>query len=109
MIGSRVYMHPRNYILNTIHDVKEIQNGKGTYFDMQQGKVNFLVRLYHAKWEYQFTVTEIGVNRCSVEIGIGGDVQNKEDKIRREFALFDSMLAANTEIELEDKIPSNSG
>ena len=45
-------------------------------------------------------MTDIGMNRCTVEIEIAGDVRNKEDKILREYALLDSTLVANTQIEL---------
>jgi hypothetical protein len=99
---SKVYLQPRSYLINTILDVQEIQHGKGTFSESQKGIINFSVRLYHAKWDYQFVVTDIGMNRCTVEIGIGGDVQNKEAKILREFALLDSMLTSNTQIEMID-------
>ena len=102
MIGSRVYFQPQDYVLGAVHDIKELQNGKGTFADIPNGIINFVVRMYHAKWEYQFTVTDIGKSRCKVEIGIVGDVQNIEDKILREYALLDSMLAANTQIELRN-------
>ena len=100
MTGSKVYLQPRDYVFNTIHDVKEMQKGKGTFADVVNGKINFIVRLYYAIWEYQFTVTDIGKNRCRVEIGVGGDVRNKEDKILREFSLLESMLLTNSNIEL---------
>ena len=99
MVNERVYSKSRNYILGTINDIKEMQNGKGTPSDGPNGKINFLVRLYYQKWEYQFTVTELDDSRCRVEIGIVGEVKKKEDKILRQFALLDSMLAANSEIE----------
>ena len=100
MVGDRVYFQPRDYVLGAIHDVKELQKGKGTSSDIENGRINFLVKMYYAKWEFQFIVTDIGKNRCKVEIGICGDVRNKDEKILREYALLDSMLAANTKIEL---------
>jgi len=100
MTGNRVYLQPRGYILDTIHDLKEMQKGKGTFSDIGNGKISYSVRLYYNKWEYRFTVSEIGVNRCNVEIVVDGDVRDKEDVILRQFALLDSMLITNTKIEL---------
>ena len=100
MIGDRVYFQPWDYVIATIHDVKELQKGKGTFDDIPNGIINFTVSMYRIKYEYQFTVTDIGRNRCRVKIAVAGDVMNKEDKILREYALLDSMLAASTQIEL---------
>ena len=100
MMGSRVYFQPRNYVLDAINDIKELQNGKGTFSDNEKGKIGFIVRLYATKYEFQFTVTDIGMNRCRVEIEIVGEVRNKEEKVLREFALLDSAMAANTQVEL---------
>ena len=99
-MGSKVYLQPQNYVIAAIHDIKELQNGKGTFTDIPNGKVNYAVRMYYRQWEYQFTVTDVGLNRCKVEIGIGGDAQDKEDMILRMFAILDSMLIVNTKIEL---------
>ena len=100
MMGSRVYFQPRNYVLDAINDIKELQKGRGISAYAEEGKINFLVRMYATKYELQFTVTDIGMNRCQVEIGIVGDVKDKEGKVLREFALLDSALAATTQIEL---------
>ena len=100
MTGYRVYFQPWDYVLAAIHDIKELQNGKGTSSDIDQGKINFIVKLYNTKYELRFTVTDIGMNRCKVEIEIEGDVRDKEEKILREYALLDSTLSANTQIEL---------
>ena len=98
--GYRVYFQPMDYVLAAIHDIKELQNGKGTTSDIENGVINFVVRMYNTKYELRFTVTDIGMNRCKVDIGIAGDVRDKEEKILREYALLDSTLAANTQIEL---------
>ena len=103
MIGDKLYFQPMDYVIAAVHDIKELQKGKGTFDDIPNGIINFVVSMYHIKWEFQFTVTDIGRNRCKVEIGITGDVQNKEDKILREYTLLDSMLTANTQIELRKK------
>ena len=98
--GGKVYFQPRDYVLAAVHDIKELQKGKGTSSDIENGKINFMVRLYYTKYELQFTVTDIGKNRCKVDIGINGDVNDREGKILREYGLLDSMLAASTQVEL---------
>ena len=100
MMGNRIYFQPKDYVLAAIHDMKELQNGKGTSSDIENGKINFLVRLYNTKYELMFSVIDIGNNRCIVEIGITGNVRGKEEKVLREYMLLDSMLTANTQIEL---------
>ena len=104
-VGNRVYFQPRDYVLSAINDVMELQKGKETASDIANGKISFAVRMYYSEWEVQFTVTEdAGANRCIVEIGIDGDVGNKDDRILREYALLDSMLAVSTKMELlEDR------
>jgi len=93
-------MQPLNFVFAAIHDIKELQNGKGTFADIPNGKMNFIVKMYWREWEYQFTLTDIGKNRCEVGIEIGGDISDKEEQILRMFALLDSMLVVNTKIEL---------
>ena len=105
-MGNKVYLQPRDYVIATIHDIKEWQKGKGTFADIPNGQINFLVRLYNAKWEYQFTVTDVGRNRCRVEIRVGGNIPDKEVKIFREFALLDSMLSCTFE---QENLPQQAG
>jgi len=107
MTGYRVYLQPCEYVLNAIHDIKEMQNGKGVLSDVGSGMINFTVRMYHLKYEYQFYVTDIGKNRSKVEISIAGDVRSKDEKILREYALLDSMLIANTQIDLMKAKPDD--
>jgi hypothetical protein len=103
MTGSGVYLQSWDYVINSIYDVQEMQKGNETFCDSGKGVINFIVSMYHQKWECRFAVEEIGKNRCRVTIGIGGDVPNHDDKIRREFALLDTMLVANTEIEFDGR------
>ena len=103
MMYSKVYLQSQKYLLAAIQDIKEMQNGKGTFADIPNGKIHFVVKAYYLKWEYQFTVTDIGNNRSKVELDIGGEAKDKEDMILRMFVLLDSMLVANTKIELSKK------
>ena len=92
-------MQPMGMVLNTILDIVELQKGKLMLSDTPHGKIHFLVKMYAFKWELRFQVTDLGYNRCCVEIGVEGDRQNRSRCLSREFALLDSMLIANTEIE----------
>jgi len=104
MTGERVYLQPRKYVVAAIHDMKELQKGKSNLADTLGGIINYTVRMYHSKWEYQFIVTDIGMNRCTVNIEIAGEVKHKEDKILKAYALLDSILTVNTRIELKEKM-----
>jgi len=104
MTGERVYLQPKKYVLAAIHDMKELQNGKSNLADILGGNINYTVKMYHTKWEYQFFVTDVGMNRCTVKIEIAGDVKHKEDKILKAYALLDSILTVNTRVELDEKM-----
>lgn len=108
MTGDKLYFQPRDYVIAAIHDIKELQKGKGTFDDVPNGIIHFTVSMYNIRWGFRFSVTDIGRNRCKVEIGIAGDVQDKVDKILREYALLDSMLNINTQIELRGNAAQNS-
>ncbi len=100
LLGKRIYLQPMGMVLDTINDIVELQNGKLTYSDTLHGKINFRVKMYAFKWEFSFTVTDIGKNRSQVQIEIDGDTQSKEKQILREFALLDSMLIIGAQIEI---------
>ena len=103
MEGKKVYYQPMGMVLDAINDIVELQNGKLTYSDTPHGKIHFIIRMYAFKWELQFTVTDIGKNQSSVIIEIGGEKRGKEDLIKREFALLDSMLMSGSQIEITKK------
>ena len=101
MIGSKIYLQPMTWILNAIHDIEELQNGKTTFSDTGRGQTGFTVMMYGNKVEYRFMVTDVGQNQCRVQIEADGDTNNKKRHIVREFALLDSMLISDTDIEIE--------
>jgi hypothetical protein len=103
LIGSRIYLQPKATIINTILDIVELQRGKTVYSDTANGIVHFLVSMYGYKWEYRFAVLDIGKNRCKVKLEVEGDTKQKRRHIIREFALLESMLINEAQIEFEDK------
>ncbi len=103
MEGDKIYLQPIGTVINTINDIVELQKGKLTRSDSAKGIIDFLVEMYDFTWELCFTVTDIGKNRCNVQIAIEGNTRSRDRLILREFALLDSMLVAGAQIELKDK------
>ena len=108
MIGAKFYLQPTGMVLNTIHDIEELQNGKSTFSDTSNGKTSFAIMMYGNKVEYRFTVTDTGKNRCRVQLEVDGDTQKKKRHIIREFALLDSLLVSDEEIEFEEQSMMNN-
>jgi len=102
LAGKKVYLQPMGMVLNTVNDIVELQKGKLTSSDTPNGKICFTVRMYGFMWEYRFSVTDIGQNRCCVQIEVEGDTRAREKKIRREFALLDSMLLTAAQLEITE-------
>jgi hypothetical protein len=100
MTGGKVYLQPMDTVMNAILDIQELQNGKTTYADTRNGKLHFAVEMYASMWEFRFTVTDIGNNRCRVDLEVNGDLRNKQRQIMREFSLLHSMLVGEAEIEI---------
>jgi hypothetical protein len=92
MEGTEVYSQPKSSLLNAINDIIELQKGKVVHSDTPNGQIWFLVRMYSQKWEFRFTVSEIGANRSTVHLEINGNATDKDALIRREFALLDSLM-----------------
>ena len=100
MIANKIYLQPAGMVVNTVLDIVELQKGKTTFTDTQNGRVHFSVRMYAFRWEFRFTVTDIGKNRCRVQIEINGNTLWNKRLILQEFALLDSMLIAGAQIEI---------
>ena len=103
LTGTKLYLQPTGTILNAIHDIQELQKGKSTFSDTSNGMTGFAVSMYGKKVEYRFTVADAGKNRCRVLIEADGDTSRKKRHILREFALLDSLLISDTEIEFKEE------
>jgi hypothetical protein len=102
MKGRKIYLQPAESLIDAILDIAELQNAKFTYSDTQRGVVHFRVSLYGARHELRFNVTDIGKNRCRVQLGTDAGEVYRERWIRREFALLDSMLITGAQVELSE-------
>jgi len=99
MEGAKIYLQPKATVLNAVSDLAELQKGTLTFSDNERGIIHFAIEMYAFRWELGFTVTDIGKNRSRVAIGAYGEKRARENLIRREFALLDSILLIGAEIE----------
>jgi len=102
-VSTKVYLQPEGMVFGTILDLAEMQGAKVALSDARQGKIHFTVELYGSRYWYCFSVSDIGSKRCRVRLVIEGTevVQDKEIMLRRQFALLDSMLAINADMEFD--------
>ena len=108
MEGKKVYLQPRGALLDAIHDIVELQRGRKLVTDTPHGTVQFVVSMYGFKWELHFTVTDIGKNRCQVQLEVGGAETGQEKLIYRQFALLDSMLIWGAQVEVVAQETNNT-
>jgi len=92
MEGNKTYSLPKGFILDTIYDIIELQNGKLILSDAIHGRVHYHISMYGNTWELMYTVAVMGKNRSNVTLSVCGDRQDKEKELRRQFALLDSLL-----------------
>ena len=89
---TMVYPKSQELILNAIHDLVELQRAEETYDDLSHGIIHFRMEMYSFSWEYRFTVEKKGESRSTVTLEIVGEATDKKDRIRRQFALLESMI-----------------
>lgn len=108
MRGNKKYSHPKRYVLDTIHDIVELQNGQLMISDAVHGRILYRVSMYGRKWELLYTVVSLDKAKCSVTIEIDGERRDKEMEIRREFALLDVMLDGGPQVEITEEAAHGS-
>ena len=101
--GQKAYGHPKGYVLNVVHDIVELQNGRLMISDAIHGRILYRVTMYGYEWELLYTIRESGANTCLVTIELSGERRDKAKEIRREFALLDSMLDGGSDVEVTDE------
>jgi hypothetical protein len=89
---TKIYYNTVQVMFSAIHDLVELQKGDVTFADVSCGMIHFRVEMYGFVWEYRFTVEDAGGNRSRVSMEIAGEATKKDDRIRRQFALLDSMI-----------------
>jgi len=106
MESTTTYPRSKEYIINTIYDIIELQKGKLLLSDAVRGIVHYRISMYGYKWELMYTVTDTQGNtrrgasgrsgsregKSSVTIRIIGERRENEKEMRRALALLESML-----------------
>ena len=86
------YPHDRGKMIHAICDIVELQKGKFTFSDTKNGMIHFMVSMYGFKWEYRFSVTNLGDRQSQVCLEMAGEELGRDDMLRKELNLLDSML-----------------
>jgi hypothetical protein len=107
MKGKKNYAYPKRYLLDTIHDIVELQNGKLLISDAIYGRVFYRLSMYGYTWELLYNIVSLNKTKCCVTIEISGERRDKKKEIRREFALLDVMLGGDTQVEIVEEAEHN--
>ena len=102
MHGTRTYSKTKSYILNTLYDIIEMQNGELILCDARDGKLLYSLTMYAYDWQLLYSIAEIGRDRCEVSISVVGERQDAKREIRRSFALLDAMLEGGADVKFSD-------
>jgi len=98
MEAGKTYRKPKEFILNTIYDIIELQNGEIILTDVIHGRIHYHLTMYGYVWELLYTVTSLGEQESEVTLKVLGERRDKEKELRRGFALLDSMIEGGSEI-----------
>ena len=93
MESTRTYPRSKEYIINTIYDIIELQKGSLILSDALRGIVYYKISMYGYEWELMYTVAPcLPAIQCSVTLRIIGERRENEKEMRRAFKLLESML-----------------
>jgi hypothetical protein len=114
MEASKDYLQPVRYVLTTVYDIAELLQGSAAFCDAPKGVIVARVQKKKKKWDVVFAVKDIGHNRSRVTVRIVDGVAGEEEafgdgklfgerkELRSIFALLDSMLLIEAEIEFTE-------
>ena len=106
MERTKTYPKSKEFIINTLYDIVELQKGSLMLSDFARGVVYYKISMYGYEWELMYTISEIkgkakqcensgpGPPGClsSVALRIIGERRENEKEMHRAFALLESML-----------------
>jgi len=98
MEAGKKYGKSKDFIINTIYDIIELQNGEIILTDVVHGRIHYHLTMYGYQWELLYTVTRLGEQECDVTLKVLGERRDKEKELRRGFALLDSMIEGGAEV-----------
>ena len=100
MEGNKTYSLPKGFVLDTIYDIIELQNGKLILSDTIHGRVHYHISMYGNTWELMYTVVGMDKNRSNVTLSVCGERRDLKREVLRQFALLDSLLEGGASVKL---------
>ena len=108
MERTKTYPRSKEFIVNTLYDIIELQKGSLILSDFVRGIVYYKLSMYGYEWELMYTVTETAksghasrggsaksiqpADQSSVTLRIIGERRENEKEMRRALNLLESML-----------------
>jgi len=108
MERTKTYPRSKEFIVNTLYDIIELQKGSLILSDFMRGIVYYKLSMYGYEWELMYTVTETAkpghvsrsasakpsqtADQSSVTLRILGGMSENEKEMRRALNLLESML-----------------
>lgn len=92
MVEERAYPVSREYLLNIISDIIELQHGKETGSDTTKGVIRFSTAMYRSWYSYSFTIYAAG-GEYRVRLETDGEKDSDRQRVLQMFALFESLMS----------------
>ena len=106
MERTKTYPRSKEFIVNTLYDIVELQKGSLILSDAARGIVYYKLSMYGYGWELMYTISEVQDKaklcthsgpgppkaQSNVTLRIIGERRENEKEMRRAFALLESML-----------------
>jgi len=108
MERTKTYPRSKEFIVNTLYDIIELQKGSLILSDYMHGIVYYKLSMYGYEWELMYTVTETAkpghvsrgastksrppAGESSVTLRIIGERRENEREMRRALNLLEAML-----------------
>jgi len=108
MERTKTYHRSKEFIINTLYDIIELQKGSLILSDYTRGIVYYKLSMYGYEWELMYTITEttkpghvsrgtsakssLSAGQSSVTLRIIGERRENEKEMRRALNLLESML-----------------
>ncbi len=91
MTAERCYPVSREYLLNVVNDIIELQKAQNITSDTSQGKIGFSVQMYGFHHQYDFAIRKED-GRCHVALTTDGDTAQDQKRLGRMFSLLENLM-----------------
>ena len=93
MEETKTFKRSKDFIINTIYDIIELQKGRLILSDAVRGIVCYKISMYGYEWELMYTIApDAPEGQSSATLRIFGERRETEKEMRRAFKLLESML-----------------